>query len=130
MPALISCLRQNGPSWMIVDSNETPGGLASTDVTPEGFVSSFSSQKLEPVPLVVYGANKCALSSTTLVVMLSSPTTNTLMIVLTRRCPRKMIGIPTSASHMFVARISGFRTPSKTTSPCYPKRSKLIVWMV
>lgn len=23
---------------MIVDSNETPGGLASTDVTPEGFV--------------------------------------------------------------------------------------------
>lgn len=29
---------QNGPSWMIVDSNETPGGLASTDVTPEGFV--------------------------------------------------------------------------------------------
>lgn len=36
---------QNGPSWMIVDSNETPGGLASTDVTPEGFVSNFSAQK-------------------------------------------------------------------------------------
>lgn len=31
---------------MIVDSNETPGGLASTDVTPEGFVSSLSSQNL------------------------------------------------------------------------------------
>ncbi|KAM0719451.1 hypothetical protein Q7P37_005356 [Cladosporium fusiforme] len=29
---------QNGPSWMIVDSNETPGGLASTDITPEGFL--------------------------------------------------------------------------------------------
>lgn len=28
----------NGPSWLIVDSNETPGGLASTDVTPEGFL--------------------------------------------------------------------------------------------
>ncbi|KAL9114046.1 MAG: hypothetical protein Q9227_001818 [Pyrenula ochraceoflavens] len=28
----------NGPSWMIVDSNETPGGLASTDVTKEGFL--------------------------------------------------------------------------------------------
>ncbi|KAI1984303.1 hypothetical protein LOZ53_005509 [Ophidiomyces ophidiicola] len=28
----------NGPSWMIVDCNETPGGLASTDVTPEGFL--------------------------------------------------------------------------------------------
>lgn len=30
---------QDIPSWMIVDSNETAGGLASTDVTPEGFVS-------------------------------------------------------------------------------------------
>ncbi|CAL8581716.1 hypothetical protein XPA_007402 [Xanthoria parietina] len=28
----------NGPSWMIIDSNETPGGLASTDITPEGFL--------------------------------------------------------------------------------------------
>merc|ERR1712137_130666 len=27
-----------GPSWLIVDSNETPGGLASTDITPEGFL--------------------------------------------------------------------------------------------
>ncbi|KAF2147118.1 uncharacterized protein K452DRAFT_347947 [Aplosporella prunicola CBS 121167] len=25
-------------SWLIVDSNKTPGGLASTDVTPEGFL--------------------------------------------------------------------------------------------
>lgn len=31
-------LLQDGPSWMIIDSNEIPGGLASTDVTPEGFV--------------------------------------------------------------------------------------------
>jgi protoporphyrinogen oxidase len=29
---------KDGPSWMILDSNETPGGLASTDVTKEGFV--------------------------------------------------------------------------------------------
>ncbi|KAF1820800.1 FAD/NAD(P)-binding domain-containing protein [Dissoconium aciculare CBS 342.82] len=28
----------NGPSWLIVDSNEIPGGLASTDITPEGFL--------------------------------------------------------------------------------------------
>ncbi|KXT14747.1 hypothetical protein AC579_4409, partial [Pseudocercospora musae] len=28
----------DGPSWMIVDSNDVPGGLASTDVTPEGFL--------------------------------------------------------------------------------------------
>ncbi|KAK8183289.1 UDP-galactopyranose mutase [Phyllosticta capitalensis] len=28
----------NGPSWLIIDSNETPGGLASTDTTPEGFL--------------------------------------------------------------------------------------------
>ncbi|KAK5169268.1 hypothetical protein LTR04_005912 [Oleoguttula sp. CCFEE 6159] len=29
---------QDAPSWLIVDSNETPGGLASTDVTHEGFL--------------------------------------------------------------------------------------------
>ncbi|KAJ5035457.1 uncharacterized protein L3040_007924 [Drepanopeziza brunnea f. sp. 'multigermtubi'] len=28
----------DGPSWMIIDSNEKAGGLASTDVTPEGFL--------------------------------------------------------------------------------------------
>ncbi|KAK8104926.1 hypothetical protein PG999_008285 [Apiospora kogelbergensis] len=28
----------NLASWLIVDSNQTPGGLASTDVTPEGFL--------------------------------------------------------------------------------------------
>ncbi|MCJ1335106.1 hypothetical protein MMC09_000372 [Bachmanniomyces sp. S44760] len=28
----------DGPSWLIIDSSETPGGLASTDVTPEGFL--------------------------------------------------------------------------------------------
>ncbi|EOD45974.1 Udp-galactopyranose mutase protein [Neofusicoccum parvum] len=28
----------NGPSWLIIDSNPVPGGLASTDVTPEGFL--------------------------------------------------------------------------------------------
>ncbi|KAI0665560.1 UDP-galactopyranose mutase [Trametes maxima] len=27
-----------GPSWLIVDSNHKPGGLASTDMTPEGFL--------------------------------------------------------------------------------------------
>jgi cation diffusion facilitator CzcD-associated flavoprotein CzcO len=30
---------QNGPSWLIIDSADKAGGLASTDVTPEGFVS-------------------------------------------------------------------------------------------
>ena len=33
----------NDQSWLIVDSNEVPGGLASTDVTPEGFVSSLTT---------------------------------------------------------------------------------------
>ncbi|KAI5467001.1 hypothetical protein BGZ63DRAFT_418739 [Mariannaea sp. PMI_226] len=28
----------NGPSWLIVDSSDKAGGLASTDVTPEGFL--------------------------------------------------------------------------------------------
>ncbi|KAI0819719.1 UDP-galactopyranose mutase [Trametes gibbosa] len=28
----------NGPSWLLIDCNEKPGGLASTDITPEGFL--------------------------------------------------------------------------------------------
>lgn len=36
---------QNNPSWLIIDSNETPGGLASTDVTPEGFVCTLGSAR-------------------------------------------------------------------------------------
>lgn len=28
----------DGPSWLIIDVNEIPGGLASTDSTPEGFL--------------------------------------------------------------------------------------------
>ncbi|KAJ6152630.1 hypothetical protein N7497_006949 [Penicillium chrysogenum] len=35
----------NGPSWMIIDSNETPGGLASTDVTPEGFFTALRCRR-------------------------------------------------------------------------------------
>lgn len=37
---------QDSVSWLIVDSNETPGGLASTDITPEGFVSIIYSDAL------------------------------------------------------------------------------------
>lgn len=36
-------LSQNNVSWLILDSNQTPGGLASTDVTPEGFVGQLST---------------------------------------------------------------------------------------
>ena len=32
---------QDSATWMIIDSNEVPGGLASTDVTAEGFVCYF-----------------------------------------------------------------------------------------
>lgn len=42
---------QNGPSWLIVDSGEKAGGLAATDVTPEGFVSlSYQKQIIPPPP--------------------------------------------------------------------------------
>lgn len=36
---LLTSDAQNGPSWLIVDSGDKAGGLAATDVTPEGFVS-------------------------------------------------------------------------------------------
>jgi hypothetical protein len=34
---------------MILDANETPGGLASTDATPEGFVSLASAATVAPI---------------------------------------------------------------------------------
>jgi hypothetical protein len=34
---------------MIIDSNETPGGLASTDVTKEGFVSTTAAALTQDV---------------------------------------------------------------------------------
>ena len=60
----------DGPSWMIIDSNEIPGGLASTDVTPEGFVCLPRGRDL---------ANNC--SSTTSAGMSFSHITSTSMIV-------------------------------------------------
>lgn len=43
---LLTYATEDNASWLIVDSNETPGGLASTDVTPEGFVSYLPILKL------------------------------------------------------------------------------------
>ncbi len=42
---------------MIIDSNATPGGLASTDVTPEGFV------RLSPDPIALLGSIYIELTS-------------------------------------------------------------------
>ena len=42
---------KDGPSWMILDSNETPGGLASTDVTKEGFVCLSHANNLHQLSL-------------------------------------------------------------------------------
>ena len=35
---------QNTASWLLAESSERPGGLASTDVTPEGFVSTSQAE--------------------------------------------------------------------------------------
>jgi hypothetical protein len=53
---------------MIIDCNETPGGLASTDVTPEGFVSSLNPNWAKRAEV---GESSMMLAAT-----LSSPTTN------------------------------------------------------
>lgn len=106
---------QNGPSWMIVDSNETPGGLASTDVTKEGFVCARYNQEMETL---------MENSSTMSEAMLFSPTTNTSMIASTRLYQRKMIGIRTKESHMSAAKAYGCHIHSRTTSPCYPRKIK------
>ena len=103
---------------MIIDSNETPGGLASTDVTPEGFVS------LPPSNCEVKESNSLARSSTMLVAMSSSPTTSTSTTVSMRHCPRPKTGIRTNVFHMCAVRSSGSRTHSRTTSPFCQRRTK------
>lgn len=111
---------------MIIDSNETPGGLASTDTTPEGFVSYSTSQwQMWQIPFsdfIIY-------SSTMLADTLFSHITNTLTTALTRLCQRKMTGTHTSVSLMSAARTSGFLTHSKTTFPFCQRRSKSSVSM-
>jgi hypothetical protein len=106
---------------MIVDANEKPGGLASTDVTPEGFVSLpwYNIFPLQEYKLM--SSN----SSTMLEVTLSSHIINILMIALTKHFLGKGIGIPTNAFLMFVVKDFGFRTPSKIISPYYQKKIKL-----
>lgn len=109
---------------MIIDLNETPGGLASTDVTPEGFVSCDFRAFQEK-----WGANN-EYSFMMLAVTSFSHTTNILMTVSMKLCPGKMIGISINVSPMFDVKTFGFHILSKITFRCYPRRSKLTVWMV
>src|ERR1700712_167374 len=79
---------KDGPSWMIVDSNETPGGLASTDVTKEGFVH-LSTHSLRD------GDADMRDSCTMLVAMSSFPTTSTSTTASTKLSRMKTTGIRT-----------------------------------
>ena len=45
---------------MIIDSSEKPGGLASTDVTPEGFVSLPALINLARAPMVLERGSQIA----------------------------------------------------------------------
>lgn len=112
---------QGNADWLIVDSNETPGGLASTDVTPEGFVSRSI--------LLLELSNADQTSSTMSAAMSFSPTTNTLTTASTRHYQKRPIGIPTSVSLMSDAKASGSHTPSKTTYLCCQRRTKSSAWM-
>ncbi|KAE8373108.1 hypothetical protein BDV26DRAFT_301319 [Aspergillus bertholletiae] len=40
--------QMNSASWLILDANETPGGLASTDVTPESFLFDVGGHVIFP----------------------------------------------------------------------------------
>ena len=72
-----------------------------------------------------------SLSYTTLAAMLSSPTTNISMTALMRHYLRRTIGLPTNVCLMCGARNYGFRTHSRTTSPCCQRMNKssaLMAW--
>ena len=64
---------------MVIDSNGTPGGLASTDVTPEGFVSNSLAFNTALRPIVKKIKADNLASSTMSAAMSSSRTTSTLM---------------------------------------------------
>lgn len=87
-----------------MDGNETPGGLASTDVTPEGFVNLPVIKFFLKYRLMLYD------SSTMLGVTLSSPTINILTTALMKRFQRTAIGIHTNVFLMFVTKVFGFLT--------------------
>jgi hypothetical protein len=112
----------NSRSWLCVDSFDVPGGLASTDETPEGFLFDvgghviFSHYKyfdecLEealPSPKVLYFNIKLRLFVSFLNIR---------------------IGICMNVCHMYVREINGFLILIKTTFPCCLKRIKLLLWM-
>jgi len=68
----------------------------------------------------------CTMSAATL----SSPTTSTSTTLSMRLFPTRTTGTPTSAFPTSDARIAGFLTHSRTTSPCCQKKTKQSAWMV
>jgi len=112
---------KDGPSWMIIDCNETAGGLASTDTTAEGFVRHHST-------LLFFEKPNRALSSMMSAAMLSSPTTSTSMTASTKHCRRRRTGTHTNAFRTFDAKTYGSHTHSKTISPCCQRKSRSDVW--
>lgn len=115
---------QDGPSWLIIDSNETPGGLASTDVTPEGFVCNTLAWTTARQSRSSNVKTDDHSSSTMLAGMSSSHTTSTSTTLSMRPYQRRRTGIHINGSHTFVARTYGSHTLSRTTSPCYRERSR------
>jgi hypothetical protein len=97
---------------MIVDSNETPGGLASTDVTPEGFVRPPPSST-HPIHLLTT-IRKYQLYDVGGHVIFSH-------YKYFDDCIDEAL---TNASPTSATRASGSRIRSRTTSPCSPKTIK------
>lgn len=90
---------------------------------PRGLRES-PSHAIGPAAVLTRAPHSCTMSVATL----SSPTTSTSMTASTRLSPRSPTGTPTSVSPTSAARASGSRTRSRTTFPCFPRRSRSSAW--
>lgn len=123
---------QNGPSWLIVDCSDKPGGKYPLFCSR----SSLTSLQvwLAPIQLLKvfcmmwegkaysYEIQNDLLSTGT--DMSSSPTTNISTIASMKHSQSRTTGTPTREYHMFATRNSGYLTLSKTTSRCAQKTIK------
>src|SRR6266496_3193283 len=102
---------------MVIDAFREVGGLASTDVTPEGFLYDVN------YPSMVE-AEFYRLEDT-----LFFHITSTLMTRWMKHYLNLTIGLLMNESRMFVQRDFGFHIHSRIISVCFQKRTRSFVWM-
>lgn len=95
---------------MIVDTNEKPGGLASTDVTPEGFLYDVGGHVIFS-HVMRRGSHCWEIDANT-----TDTSTSILTTSSTKPFPTNPTGTTTRESPIVATKASGCHTPFRTTS--------------